>query len=77
LALVIVDVAFFILHGYYNYEFLVFFGLLLFPSINLQKALCKHINLGVVDGVAIWTFLTHLCIFVVGGKEEDTYGLCI
>jgi hypothetical protein len=70
LALTIVDVAFFILHDYYNYESLVFFGLLLLPSINLQKTLCKHIHLEVVDGVAIWTFLTHLSFSFARAKKK-------
>jgi len=60
LALVIVDFAFFIMHIYHNYEplMLLSFSFVPFwPSIALfyepSEILCKHINLKVVDGVAV------------------------
>jgi len=73
LALTIVDVAFFILHDYYNYESLVFFGLLLLPFINFMQThtfggggWCGNLN-----------FLNTFIFFFCRGKEKNICGLCL
>ncbi len=47
------------------------------PSIAPFNKPLKNINLEVVDGVAIWTFLTLLCFSFARGKKGDTFGLCL
>jgi hypothetical protein len=46
LALIIVNVAFFNLHGYYNYEFLVFFWPFVTPFYKLSKSFLQTHKFG-------------------------------